>query len=133
MLEYLKYKTNATFKTLKGKWHARIKHTETEDVAAIARHMRTHNCPFSESIIKAVVEDFTKCVAEQLLDGKCVKIPNLGIFCITAKSDGADSPEELTAENLKDFQLSVKGIGKLSKKELKESVVLKEAHEYVKP
>ena len=133
MLEYLKYKTNATFKTLKGKWHARIKHTETEDVAAIARHMRTHNCPFSESIIKAVVEDFTKCVAEQLLDGKCVKISNLGIFCITAKSDGADSPEELTAENLKDFQLSVKGIGKLSKKELKESVVLKEAHEYVKP
>ncbi len=133
MLQYFKYMTNATFKTLKGKWHLRIKRSETEDVASIARHMRAHNCPFSESVIKAVVEDFTNCVAEQLLDGKTVKIPNLGTFNITAKSDGADSPEELTAENLKDFQLNVNGIGKLSKKALKESVRLQEVPEYVKP
>ncbi len=132
MLEYLKYKTNATFKTLKGKWHARIKHSETEDIASIARHMKSHNSPFSESVIKAVVEDFTKCVAEQLLNGKNVKIDNLGIFNIIAKSEGTDSPEELSASNLKDFQLNVKGIGKLSKKELKESVKLQEAPTYEK-
>lgn len=133
MLQYFKYKTNATFQTLKGKWHARIKHSETEDVASIARHMRNHNCPFSESVIKAVIEDFTNCVAEQLLDGKTVKIPNLGTFNISAKSDGADTPEELTAENLKDFQLNVNGIGKMSKKELKKNVKLQEVPQYVKP
>ncbi len=132
MLEYVKYKTNATFKTLKGKWHARIKHSDTEDIASIARHIRNHNSPLSESVIKSVIEDFTNCVAEQLLEGKNVKIDNLGIFNITAKSDGADSPEELTASSLKDFQLNVNGIGRLSKKELKKSVKLQELATYVK-
>lgn len=133
MLQYFKYMTNATFKTLKGKWHLRIKHDETEDVASIARHMKSHNCSFSESIIKAVIEDFTNCMIEQMLEGKSVKINNLGVFSITAKSDGADKPEELSASNLKDFQLNVKGIGKLSKKELKDSVKLQEVPTYKKP
>lgn len=132
MLEFVKYKTNATFKTLKGKWHARIKHSETEDIASIARHIRNHNSPLSESVIKSVIEDFTNCMVEQLLEGKNVRIENLGIFSITAKSDGADSPDEISASSLKDFQLNVKGIGKLSKAELKESVKLQEAPTYEK-
>ena len=133
MIQYFKYMTNAAFKNLKGKWHLRIKHDETETVASIARHMRNHNCTFSESTIKAVLEDFTNCMVEQLLEGKNVKIENLGTFNITAKSVGADSPEELTASNLKDFQLNVRGIGKLSKKELKDSVKLQEVPTYKKP
>lgn len=133
MLQYFKYITNAAFETLKGKWHLRIKHDETEDIASIARHLKNHNSPYSESVIKAVIEDFTNCMVEQLLEGKNVKIKNIGIFSITAKSDGADSPEKLSAKNLKDFKLSVKGIGKMSKKELKDSVQLKEVTEYEKP
>lgn len=133
MIKYFKYMTNAAFDNLKGKWHLRIKHGDTETVASIARHMRNHNCVFPESTIKAVLEDFTNCMVEQLLEGKNVRIENLGTFSITAKSVGADSPEELTASNLKDFQLNVRGIGKLSKKELKDSVKLQEVPKYKKP
>jgi len=132
MLKYFKYKTNATFKTLKGKWHLRIKHSETESVEDLAKHMSSHNCPFSESVIKAVIEDFSNCMVERLLEGKTIKIDNIGTFNIIAKSDGADSPESLSSENLKDFQLNVNGCGKLSKKALSESVKLQELPKYTK-
>lgn len=63
-----------------GKWYAYPVVEETMDLAALAKHMEEHNTGFSEAMCLGMMTAMVKCIKEQLLAGKNVKIDNLAIF-----------------------------------------------------
>ena len=63
-----------------GKWYAYPVVEETMNLAALAKHMEEHNTGFSEAMCLGMMTAMVKCIKEQLLAGKNVKIDNLAIF-----------------------------------------------------
>ncbi|MBR0273412.1 MAG: DNA-binding protein, partial [Bacteroidaceae bacterium] len=55
--------------------------------------------------ITAVAILLTKCLVEQLLEGKKIQMGKLGEFSISLSSEGAPSAKEFTAENIKSVNL----------------------------
>ncbi len=78
------------------KWLAYPVIEETLDLNALAKHMASHSSPYSEGVVRGVLTDMVKCIKEQLLEGKNVKIDNLAIFSVGIKNSkgGATSEEE---------------------------------------
>ena len=80
MIRYKKYQNkNEKNVTTFNKWYARAVCEETVDIAALAEHMSTHNTPFSTGAIHGMLKDMVNCIKELLMDGKNVKIDDLGI------------------------------------------------------
>ena len=83
MIRYKKYQNkNEKNVTTFNKWYARAVCEETVDIAALAEHMSTHNTPFSTGAIHGMLKDMVNCIKELLMDGKNVKIDDLGIFSV---------------------------------------------------
>ena len=95
MIRYKKYQNkNEKNVTTFNKWYARAVCEETVDIAALAEHMSTHNTPFSTGAIHGMLKDMVNCIKELLMDGKNVKIDDLGIFSVGIRSKGAVTPED---------------------------------------
>lgn len=89
MIRYKKYQNkNEKNVTTFNKWYARAVCEETVDIAALAEHMSTHNTPFSTGAIHGMLKDMVNCIKELLMDGKNVKIDDLGIFSVGIRSKG---------------------------------------------
>ena len=54
-----------------AKWliYAAAQSTETINLQQIARHLSSHNSPFSEGTIIGLLTDFQKCIVEHLKRG----------------------------------------------------------------
>lgn len=130
MLRYVKYQNKSTIQSVKDKWFLRVKHEETIDLEALAEHMSSHNSPYSEGLINGVLKDMTKCIEELLLDGKKVKIGDLGIFYLSVQCKGADKSDDATPSNIRGFKFNARGTGKTTGAALATKVHLKEQDEY---
>ncbi|NDV66412.1 HU family DNA-binding protein [Bacteroides sp. 224] len=51
--------------------------------------------------ILSVLQNFVEKLKEQLLEGKTVNIDGLGVFMLSAQSNGADKAEDVTADTVK--------------------------------
>ena len=99
MIRYKKYQNkNEKNVTTFNKWYARAVCEETVDIAALAEHMSTHNTPFSTGAIHGMLKDMVNCIKELLMDGKNVKIDDLGIFSVGIRSKGAVTPEDFSTQ-----------------------------------
>ena len=99
MLRYKKYQDNRANSKHRGDWYARSVHqlVEFDD---FVKHMANHHCVFSEATIRGVLIAAETCLRELLLDGKAVRLDDLGIFRIGIKTEAADELQDFTADNI---------------------------------
>lgn len=105
MINYKLYQDNRSNSHYLGKWYARATHSQTMELEDLSAHMASHNCGFSKGQIQGILTDMVSCIRELVLDGKSVKIPDLGIFYPAVKSKPADS---IAAFNVKENIASVR-------------------------
>jgi nucleoid DNA-binding protein len=83
-----------------GKWYAFPVVEQTVDLADLAHHMEQHNSGFSEALCLGVLKAMVRCIKEQILEGKNVKIDDLAIFsCGIRNREGAASETTFNTQN----------------------------------
>lgn len=133
MIKYVLKKNNNEKSAAFGKYYAYPVVEETMDLEALARHMEEHNTGFSEAMCVGVMKAMVKCIKEQLLAGKNVKIDNLAIFsCGIRNRQGADSEADFSvANNVSGVKLRARATGTLSHANLNLAASLKKANTLV--
>ena len=129
MIKYV-LKQNKNKKSLAfGKWYAFPVVEETMDLAELAKHMEEHNTGFTEAMCLGMMTAMVKCIKEQLLAGKNVKIDNLAIFSVGIRNkEGAKTEAEFTAaNNIAGVKLRARATGTLSNANLNSSASVKKA------
>ena len=93
--------------------------------------MSTHNTPFSTGAIHGMLKDMVNCIKELLMDGKNVKIDDLGIFSVGIPRRGPSrrriSPRKAISPGVR---LRARATGNLSSASLKLTAKLREYTEY---
>jgi predicted histone-like DNA-binding protein len=98
MLRYKLYQDNREGSKTEGKWYARAVH-ELMEFDEFIKHMATHHCVFSEAVIRGVLIETENCLRELLLEGKAVRLDDLGIFKVGLKTEAADKASEFNARH----------------------------------
>ncbi len=103
-----------------GKWYAFPVVEETMDLEELARHMEEHNSGFSQPMCIGVMKAMVRCIKEQILTGRNVKIDDLAIFsCGIRNKCGAVKEEEFTTANcIAGVKLRARATGELRKSSL---------------
>lgn len=129
MIKFVLKKNNNESSGAYGKYYAYPVVEETMDLEALAQHMEEHNSGFSEAMCVGVLKAMVKCIKEQLLSGKNVKIDNLAIFsCGIRNKQGAASEEEFTvSNNIEGIKLRARATGMLSNANLNLQATLHKA------
>lgn len=132
MIRYKKYQSNRRGNT-KDKWYARAVASETIDIDGLAKHMASHNTPYSQGCIRGVLHDLADCVKELLLEGKNVKLENLAIFSVGISCTPADTAQAFSAANIKAYTLRARATGQLRPTTMKGQIKVAEHDDYTKP
>lgn len=130
MIKYVVKRTNSHGTSAYGKYYAHPVVEETIDLAGLARHMEDHNTGFSEAMCVGVMKAMVKCIKEQLLAGKNVKIDDLAIFSVGIRNkEGAATPEDFSASaNIAGVKLRARATGTLSNANLNLAASLKKSN-----
>ena len=82
----LKYKMveriNPQDKEAAPKWYGKAVQDRTIDFEGLVSHMSEHHSPYSRGVIHGVLTDMLDCVKELVLDGKSVRMGDLGLFSV---------------------------------------------------
>ena len=78
------YKVKNVRSTVNGRFFGRVVHTETMNTEALAQHIAEHGSVYTEDVVAGVLDKARKCILEQLLDSKKVKLDGLGTFYLSA-------------------------------------------------
>lgn len=133
VLKYRKYQEQREGLT-KGKWYAKAVQDRTVDFEDFVTHMSEHNSPFSRGMIKGVLTDMLACVKELVLDGKSVRLGDLGLISVGMSTIPADTRESFNvATNVTGVHLNVRNTKTWSNAELRKSVRLEELTAYDAP
>lgn len=81
--------------------------TELMEFEEFVKHMANHHCVFGESTIRGVLIEMQICMRELLLEGKAVRLDDLGIFRIGLETSAATTAKEFTADNIKAVRLNL--------------------------
>ena len=115
MIRYILKQNNNANSAAYKKWYAFPVVEETMDLEDLARHMEKHNSGFSEAMCIGVIKAMVKCIKEQILNGKNVKIDDLAIFsCGIVNKEGATSEEAFNASlNIEGVKMRARATGEL--------------------
>ena len=69
-------------------------------IEKFAKHISTHGCVYSRADISAILYMAVDCMREQLLEGKKIRLGDLGDFSISLQSKGAESADKFSAQNI---------------------------------
>ncbi len=131
MIRYKFYQNKIKSSKFFEHWYIRAVCDETYDTETLAKHMSTHNTPYSAGVIHGVLKDMIACIKELLLDGKNVKLDDLAIFSVGIRCTGtANMVDFNVAENVKGMRLRARATGNLSTSTLKKDAVLKQLSKY---
>ena len=131
----LKYKMveriNPQDKEAAPMWYGKAVQDRTIDFEGLVSHMSEHNSPYSRGVIHGVLTDMLDCVKELVLDGKSVRLGDLGLFSVGIKSKGALTGEKGTvASHLMGVTLNVRNTKTWSNTELRKQTTLQELTGY---
>ena len=131
----LKYKMvtriNPQNKSEQPKWYAKAVQDRTIDFEDLVTHMSEHNSPYSRGVIHGVLTDMLDCVKELVLDGKSVRLGDLGLFSVGLKTSGAKSRDRWTvATHVQGVTLNVRNTKTWSNAELRKNTTLQELTPY---
>ena len=114
-----------------AKWYARSAPDRTMDFEDLVSHMSEHNSPYSCGVIHGVLTDMLDCVKELVLDGKNVRLGDLGLFSVGISSKGALTSEMWkVATHLRGVHLKVRNTKTWSNTELRNSCTIEELSKY---
>ena len=80
-------------------------YAEVMTIEKFARHIATHGCVYSRADIAAILYMAVDCMREQLLEGKKIRLGDLGDFSVNLTSKGAESADKFTAQNITDVKV----------------------------
>ncbi len=112
------------------KWYARAVQDRTVEFDDFVSHMAAHNSPYSRGVIHGVLIDMLSCLQELLLDGKSVRLGELGLFSLGISGDGAENRADWTADMVNDVHLNVRNTKSWSNAELRKRVRFSELTDY---
>ena len=78
---------------------------ETLDLNKFAEHIASHGCAYDRGDVAAVLTKSVDCLREMLLDGKRVKLGELGTFHVELQTEGAKTTDEFSANNIKEVNV----------------------------
>ena len=82
-------------------------------------HISSHNSPYSRGTVHGVMMDMLDGLKELILDGKSVRLGDLGLFSIGMSSRGEVSRDKVTSASVEGIHLLVKNTKNWSNSELK--------------
>ena len=114
------------------KWYARAVQDRTGDFESFVTHMAEHNSPYSRGVIHGVLMDMLDCLQELVLDGKSVRMGELGLFSVGITSEGAEMEDQWNVSMLTGVHLNVRNTKAWSNAELRKKCRLSELTAYTK-
>lgn len=130
MIKYKKYQNNNRFSKAYQKWYGRAVH-ELMEFDEFIEHMAKHHCVFSEATIRGVIIEMEICLREMLLEGKAVRLDDLGIFAIGLSTNGEETAEKFTAESIKGLSVNLYLGKRFKAKQLLVDAKFREADKYI--
>lgn len=79
--------------TAPKKAYAKAQYTNILTLDKFAEHIASHGSKYNRADIYAVLMQTVDCMREMLLEGKRIEMGDLGIFCVSIQSLGAESLE----------------------------------------
>ena len=88
----------ALVKTEVLKNFAVAQYAEVMTIEEFARHIATHGCVYSRADISAILYLAVDCMREQLLEGRKIRLGDLGDFSVTLSSKGAETTKRFNED-----------------------------------
>ena len=80
--------------------YAIAQYADVMTIEKFAKHISTHGCVYSRADISAILYMAVDCIREQLLEGKKIRLGDLGDFSVSLTSKGAETAKAFTAQNI---------------------------------
>ena len=87
-------------KTEKQNAYAIAQYADVMTIEKFAKHIASHGCVYSRADISAILYLAVDCMREMLLEGKKIRLGDLGDFSVSLQSKGAESPDKFSAQNI---------------------------------
>ena len=100
-------------------WYATVVTDREMNFEEFVDHISSHNSPYSRGTVHGVMMDMLDCLKELILDGKSVRLGDLGLFSIGMSSRGELSRDKVTSASVEGIHLLVKNTKNWSNSELK--------------
>ena len=100
-------------------WYATVVTDREMNFEEFVDHISSHNSPYSRGTVHGVMMDMLDCLKELILDGKSVRLGDLGLFSIGMKSHGELTRDKVSASSVEDIHLIVRNTRSWSNSELK--------------
>lgn len=130
MIKYKKYQNKNELSAAYNKWYARAVH-EMMEFDEFIEHMAKHHCVFSEATIRGVIIEMEICLREQLLEGRAVRLDDLGIFTLGMITQGAPTADKFTANCIKGVGVNLYLGKRFRARNLFADAKFKEADKYI--
>ena len=102
MIDYSVYLSNNPIRPDEpAKAYGKNQVREVWSMEQFSKHIADHNGVYSRGTVKGVISDMCECLVEQLLNGNKIKLGELGTFSISLSTEGAESLDKFTADNIK--------------------------------
>ena len=86
--------------TEKQNAYAIAQYADVMTIEKFAKHIATHGCVYSRADISAILYMAVDCMREQLLEGKKIRLGDLGDFSVSISSKGAETADKFSAQNI---------------------------------
>ena len=90
----------ALVETVVTNYFATAQYTEVMTIEKFARHIADHGTTYSRADIMAILYMAVDCMREQLLEGKKIRLGELGDFSVALSSKGAETAEKFSSQNI---------------------------------
>ena len=87
-------------KTEKQNAFAISQYTDVMTIEKFAKHITSHGSVYSRADISAILYMAVDCMREMLLEGKKIRLGDLGDFTLLLGSKGAETADKFTAQNI---------------------------------
>ena len=96
----------ALVETVVTNYFATAQYTEVMSIEKFARHIADHGTTYSRADIMAILYMAVDCMREQLLEGKKIRLGELGDFSLSLSSKGAETAEKFSSQNIQRVAVS---------------------------
>ena len=93
-------KDEALVGTVVTNYFATAQYTEVMTIEKFARHIADHGTTYSRADIMAILYMAVDCMREQLLEGKKIRLGELGDFSLSLSSKDAETAEKFSSQNI---------------------------------
>ena len=93
-------KDEALVESVVTHYFATAQYTEVMGIEKFARHIADHGTTYSRADIMAILYMAVDCMREQLLEGKKIRLGELGDFSVALSSKGAETAEKFSSQNI---------------------------------